>query len=715
MGTGNGSPGSEPPGNDSADTNSADDDSRGTLSPTRRRLLVSLTAGSGAIGLGAAAQARRPEGAGNGAPVADAAGNSGEVSEGNGPPDRHIVGTSSKAAADEASRRAREVRHVFDFGDDIGKAVAGRFPEPARKALERRNDVRYVEADGTMDAIAEAVPWGIDRIDADAVHETGPTGDGADIAILDSGIDSDHLDLTDNLGAGKAFVDCGTAYDGSSCSGNGNPCHEPWDDDNDHGTHCAGIAAAVDNDVGVVGVSSGATLHAVKVLGCRGTGYLSDIAAGIEHTADQGWDVASMSLGSSADSSTVRDACRYAADNGVLLVAAAGNDGPCTDCVSYPAAYDDVIAVSSTDSSDSISDFSSTGPEIDVAAPGESIRSTVPGGTAYFSGTSMACPHVSGAGGLLMANGYSAAEARTTLQGTTEDVGLSTSDGGNGLLDAEAAAADIQNMIGEAGTISVDENWQTITLEGSYTDPVVVTAVGTYNDADPVHARVRNAESGSFEVRLEEWAYQDGAHASEAVNYVVMEAGEHSTEAGMDVVAGTTTATGSGWTTTPFASNWDAQSHVYAQVMSTNDPTPTSTRITRTGSDTFDVSCHEEEANQGGTSWTNDHADEMIGFIVTEPQPYGLNGGAGESIASAVPTDTWMTSEFQESYSTSPVAIPRMQSFFGSDTTDLRTRNLSAASFEVLAQEEQSSNSEMAHVPEYVATMAFEAGSIHTA
>ncbi|GAB6862252.1 S8 family serine peptidase [Haloplanus litoreus] len=715
MGTGNGSPGSEPPGNDSADIDSADDGSSGTLASTRRSLLVGLTTGGSALGLGAAAQARGPGAAGNNGRVDDAAGNNDEVGKGNGPPDRHVVGTNSQAATDEAARRAKEVRHVIDFGDDVGKAVAGRFPEQARKALSRRKDVRYVEADATMEAIGQAVPWGIDRVDADAVHDTGSTGDGADVAILDSGIDSDHPDLVDNLGAGTAIIDCGTAYDGSSCSGNGNTCHEPWDDDNDHGTHCAGIAAAVDNDVGVVGVSSGATLHAVKVLDCGGTGYLSDIAAGIEHTANQGWDVASMSLGSSSDSSTMRDACQYAVDQGVLVVAAAGNEGPCTDCVSYPAAYDTVVAVSSTDGSDSLSSFSSTGPEIDIAAPGESILSTIPGGTAYFSGTSMACPHVSGAGGLLMANGYSVTEARTTLQGTTEDIGLSTSDGGNGLLNAEAAAADIQNMIGEADTISVDENWQTVNLEGAYTDPVVVTAVGTFNDADPVHARVRNAGSGSFEVRLEEWAYQDGAHTSEAVQYIVVEAGAHRTEAGVPLVAGTTTANGRDWTTVNFSSSWKPQSHVYTQVMTNNDVTPTSTRITRAGAETFDVSCHEEETNESDSSWTNDHADETIGFIATQPQSRVDNAGVGESIASSIPTDAWTTNEFQESYSTTPVTIPRMQSFFGGNTTDLRMKNLSASSFDVRAQEERSLDNEVAHVPEYVATMAFEAGVIDEA
>ncbi|WP_157573467.1 S8 family peptidase [Haloplanus natans] len=706
--------GSEAPegqGSDSGDDSTGD--STGIGSTTRRGVLVGLTTGAG-IGLGAAAAARGPPAhAGNDAGTGR--GNNGRAPAGNddtpgrGPPDQVIVGTTTQAAADEAARQAREVRHKLDFGDH-GKAVAGRFPEPARKGLANRPDVRYVEPDATFEAVAQSTPWGVDRVDADTVHGDGTTGSGADIAIIDTGIDSDHPDLVDNLGSGTAYVEAGTDYDGSSCSGNGNTYYEPWDDDNDHGTHCAGIAAGVDNGEGVVGVAPGATLHAVKVLACSGTGYLSDIAAGVEYTANQGWDVASMSLGSSSSYSTLRDACQYAVDQGVLLVAAAGNDGPCSDCVSYPATYDSVVAVSATTSADDLASFSSTGPEIDIAAPGSSILSTVPGGEAYFSGTSMACPHVSGVGGLLMANGYTGSEARSALQGSAEDIGLSSSDGGNGLLDANGAAGDLQNMIGEAGTISVDENWTTVTLEGSYTDPVVVTSVGTFNDPDPVHARVRNAGSGSFEVRLEEWEYQDGAHSAESVQYIVVEAGEHDTEAGVPLVAGKTTANGGGWTTVTFTSSWNPQSHVYTQVMSNNDSTPVSTRITRAGAETFDVSCHEEETNESGSSWTNDHADETVGFIATQPQSRIDNAGAGESIASSIPTDAWTTNPFQESYSAAPVTVPRMQSFFGGNTTDLRMRNLSASSFDVQAQEEQSLDDEVAHVPEYVATLALEAG-----
>ncbi|MFW6153025.1 MAG: S8 family peptidase, partial [Halobacteriota archaeon] len=352
---------------------------------------------------------------------------------------RYNVGTASPAAEAATRQAADRIHRELDWGGGK-KTISAWFPETALDGLSNRRDIRYIEEDGEMHALQQEVPWGIERVDATLAHDEGETGAGADIAIIDTGIDSDHEDLEANLGTGHAVVGC---TEDCNCfpfaCGNDNACHEDWDDDNDHGTHCAGTADAVDNDLGVVGVSTEATLHAVKVLDCEGSGSFSDIAAGIEWTADQGYDVGSMSLGGSA-SSTVEDAVQYADEEGVLLVAAAGNDGSCSDCVSYPAAYPEVIAVSATDEDDNLADFSSTGPEVELAAPGVDVLSTIPEDDyEYFSGTSMATPHVAGAGGQLMANGLSNTEARQQLADTAEDIGLDDNEQGNGLLDVAAA------------------------------------------------------------------------------------------------------------------------------------------------------------------------------------------------------------------------------------------------------------------------------------
>ncbi|MEF8887132.1 MAG: S8 family serine peptidase [Haloarculaceae archaeon] len=424
---------------------------------------------------------------------------------------RYNVGTASPAGERATRNAADAVHREFDW-DGGKKTFTVTLPDEAAERLQNRHDTRYVEVDGQMHAIAQTLPWGIDRVDADVLHDNGETGNGADIAIIDTGIDDDHPDLQANVGAGKAYVDC-----------KGPNCNYPWSDDDDHGTHCAGIADAVDNSEGVVGVSTESTLHAVKVLDKNGSGSFSDVAAGIEYTADQGWDVGSMSLGASSGSQTVKDACQYAYDKGVLLVAAAGNDGPCSDCVGYPAAYSTVIAVSSTDSDDSLSSFSSTGPEVELAAPGGSIYSTVIGGYDTFSGTSMACPHVSGAGGQLMANGYTNTEARDQLNSTAEDIGLGDNEQGNGLLDAEAAVLDGSSDSapsvswvnpGDGDTVS---GTITVQIDASDSEDSDDSLDVTYNvDGGSSRSTSYNSTSGYYEDSLDTTQFSDGDHTLEA-------------------------------------------------------------------------------------------------------------------------------------------------------------------------------------------------------
>ncbi|NWF96623.1 MAG: S8 family peptidase [Candidatus Thorarchaeota archaeon] len=257
--------------------------------------------------------------------------------------------------------------------------------------------------------------WGIERIFNGVYDGYIPTAD-VDLAIVDTGIDLDHPDLMANIVWGYDAVRGRTADDG-----------------NGHGTHCAGIAGAIRNAMGVVGVYSNVDLYAIKVLGPSGSGTFTDIAEGVyaackgpdgkEGTADDA-DVISMSLGGTSDSAELHNAIIHAYNMGIVIVAAAGNSGdgnPSTTEISYPAAYPEVIAVGATDMNDAIASFSNSGPYVEVAAPGVSIYSTYKGGIyKTLSGTSMACPHVAGLVALIIA-----VKGKMPV-GTFSDTGTST-------------------------------------------------------------------------------------------------------------------------------------------------------------------------------------------------------------------------------------------------------------------------------------------------
>jgi subtilisin len=365
--------------------------------------------------------------------------------------------------------------------------VSAWVPAEALATLADRPDVAYVEEDPVMYAFEQSTPWGVDRIDADLVWPGGNTGAGVDVAILDTGIDGRHPDL--------AVVD-GINYSGPpEKEGSTDPAD--WNDGYGHGTHCAGIVAALNNGVGVVGVAPGARLHAVKVLDDNGMGYTSDIIQGLEWSVLNHMRVASMSLGGGG-STSLQQACDKAFAAGVLLVAAAGNSsGP----VSFPAAYPSVMAVSATDSQDKLAYFSSFGPEIDLGAPGVNISSTFKGGAyAEMSGTSMACPHVTGTAALAWAAGAASNVAvRDTLTSTAEDLGTVGRDTsfGYGLVDAQKATG-----IG-ATTVRITNPADGATVAGTVT---IEATVGGSNGITGVEFFVDTTSIGSGTQSPDGWS-----------------------------------------------------------------------------------------------------------------------------------------------------------------------------------------------------------------
>lgn len=244
----------------------------------------------------------------------------------------------------------------------------------------KREDVLSVQ-----DAL-QKYGWSITAFDLPGVWSKSK-GDGVKVAVLDTGVDLDHPDLAQNLLPGHNFIE---------------PSKQPWDD-NQHGTHVAGIIAAANNQIGMVGVAPEAKIIPVKVLNRSGNGNLVDVAKGIRWAVDEGKaDLICMSLGSPNPVQEVRKAIQYALSKNVVCFVAAGNAGV-TKEVYYPANYPETIAIGSIDESLARSGFSNTGTSLDFMAPGGRIFSTVPDNWyAVLSGTSMAAPFATGVAALVL-------------------------------------------------------------------------------------------------------------------------------------------------------------------------------------------------------------------------------------------------------------------------------------------------------------------------
>lgn len=431
--------------------------------------------------------------------------------------------------------------------------MAAELPAQAVVNLLRNPAVNVVELDGEFQAFAEEIPWGVNKINALKNPTTGTTeytgGEGIVVAVLDSGIDLDHPDLADNVyvnlaeAAGVAGVDDDNNGYVDDINGwnfvrdNNNP-----DDDNGHGSHCAGSIGAVgDNGTGVVGVGPRVTLMPLKVLNRRGSGSFSDMIAALDYCIDNGVHITSNSYGSSGNPGSVVESAFAAAEiAGILNVAAAGNSGNSSgtgDNVGYPAKYSSVMAVASTDIGDNRSSFSSTGDAVEVAAPGSSILSTYKkGGYATLSGTSMACPHVAGAAAVLMSDDITnnAAVVRSQLIMKAVDLGAAgpdpqygagridvvaarggTGDGGGG-TDPPTGVAHIQSITYDSasrgrdlvitiaivdtanGDVPINGASVTVLLEEEVSGTNYGTAQGTTNESGVVNFRLRRAPSGIY-------------------------------------------------------------------------------------------------------------------------------------------------------------------------------------------------------------------------
>jgi thermitase len=311
-----------------------------------------------------------------------------------------------------------------------------------RASLAGLPGVRYVEPDAAVRLPDGEVPapalrvgdeqrsaqWALDRIGIDAAWSITVGDSRVRVAIVDTGIDARHPDLRGRVLPGRDVV-------------NGD---DDATDDNFHGTHCAGIVAAGRENGGMVGVAPAVSLLPVKVLDAKGSGTLSQVAAGIVWAADQRPAVISLSLGTDQPSQLLADAVRHAQARGALVVAGTGNRGH--DKPFYPAVLPGVLAVGATGKDDVRAPFSNFGSHVGLTAPGRDILSTIPDGKwARMSGTSMATPHVAGVAALLASHRptLDAAGLRARLEATASDLGRPGRDDdyGVGRIDAARALA----------------------------------------------------------------------------------------------------------------------------------------------------------------------------------------------------------------------------------------------------------------------------------
>lgn len=379
--------------------------------------------------------------------------------------------------------------------------------------------------DALIESGRQIVDWGVKQMQADKVWETS-RGRGVRVAILDTGVDPNHLDYKINHKGAINFTI-------SNDDGQIHP--ERWIDDKGHGTLMSGIIAAADNGFGIVGVAPEAELYAVKVLGgLTSKGYTEHIISGIYWAADNGMDVANMSITAGINNNVfwqekMAKALDYAYQKGVLLIGSAGNNGLTDGAVNWPAAYNKaVVAISAIQGDGSLASFSSYGPAIELTAPGVQITSTaisrstsffVPGAGYYeaANGTSVAAPLVTGLAALIKAKNpqLTSQQIRDILDSTAVDLGEPGRDEsfGYGLVNAYDSVLNLPPVTisltypvgGEFWYQEIDQDvrWTMETL-GEKVDKVDIELVHQKNDGiiEVIPLLLNAANSGSAKINV---------------------------------------------------------------------------------------------------------------------------------------------------------------------------------------------------------------------
>jgi len=306
--------------------------------------------------------------------------------------------------------------------------------------LRKDPSIAYIEKDSIVEVAGETVAQNVYQLHVPEVHKQGTYGEGIKVAVLDTGIQSSS-EL--NIAGGVSFVENDAGLE----------------DHNGHGTFMAGLVAASHNQNGLLGVAPEIELYNVKVLDGRGNGYYSAIIQGIEWAIENEMDIVSMSFAGAEYSAALEEAMNRAYDNGVLLVASAGNKGE--DKVLYPAKFDSVIAVGAVDAYNQLAPFSNKGDEVELVAPGVNVAGLTLFNDNYItmSGTSVAVPQVAGVAALVK-------ESRP--QFTNQQVRVALTEGATQITSEDNQA---YHLVNAAKTLMIDEESYVIDLPVVHVQP----------------------------------------------------------------------------------------------------------------------------------------------------------------------------------------------------------------------------------------------------
>jgi PKD repeat protein len=252
----------------------------------------------------------------------------------------------------------------------------------------------------------------------------------------------------------------------------------------------------------------------------------------------------------------------------------------------------------------------------------------------------------------------------------------------------------------EVGEVSLDHTWSRVVFSKSFNQPIVVAGPPTTNDSEPVLVRIRNIDQEGFDIRLQEWDYQDGSHAQETFSYIVLEKGIYTLDNGSKIEAGSFTGT-SKFGKVTLQQAYNLTPVILTQVQTENEADAVTGRLRKISQSSFDYMLQEQETTN------TSHTNETVGYIAWEPGQGSLGNllyDAGKTANSV--TQDWSELSFLTDFPDMPMFIAGMQSYDGGDSAALRSQNMSQTTVQVKIEEEQSKDSEVAHTTEVVGYLA---------